>query len=121
MAMSRFEKLFVNRQSKGRRKSSKVRERLGSLDTEAIHDVLEIGCGFGTVSDYVAETYSMRVTGTDFDPEQISEAGKLYPGRENLHFQVEDAGAFLSTSTNGHNSHTQYCSTASIDLIAYGD
>lgn len=41
----------------------------------------------------------MRVVGTDIDPEQISEARKLYSGGENLHFQVEDA-ANLSFQNN---------------------
>ena len=99
MEMTRFEKLFVNRQSKGRRNSRKVTERLRSLEIEAIHDVLEIGCGIGTVSAYLSETYGMRVVGTDFDPEQIREAGKLYPVKKNQHFQVEDA-AVLSFEDN---------------------
>ena len=91
MAMSRFEKLFVNRQGKGRRNASKVRQGLESLDIEAIHDVLEIGCGIGTGSAYVAETFSKQVIGTDFDSEQISQARRLYSEIENLQFQVEDA------------------------------
>jgi SAM-dependent methyltransferase len=91
MAMSRFEKLFVNRQSKGRRNSRKVRERLENLDTEEIREVLELGCGIGTVSAYLAEAYSMQIVGTDFDPAQIDEARRLNSGRQNLRFQVEDA------------------------------
>lgn len=95
MTMSGFEKLFVNREGKGRRNALKVKQRLEALDLSSIEDVLEIGCGIGTVSAILAETYNFNVIGTDFDPAQIKEAQKRYPDYDNLHYQVED-GANLS-------------------------
>ena len=50
MAMTKFEKLFVNRQKKGDRNIEIARNRLNGLNIQNIHDVLEIGCGTGTDS-----------------------------------------------------------------------
>jgi ubiquinone/menaquinone biosynthesis C-methylase UbiE len=91
MAMTGLEKRFVNRKQKAERNVGKVRRNLTTLKIEKIRDVLEIGCGIGSVSAYLAQTYNMRVLGTDFDPEQISLAQKLYPSVDRLSFKVEDA------------------------------
>lgn len=88
MEMSRFEKLIVNRESKGRRNVARLRE---SLNPESIHDVLEIGSGIGTVSAFLSKTYGMNVVGTDFDPKQIELARERYPEGSHLRFAVEDA------------------------------
>ena len=93
MAMSGFEKLFVNREGKGRRNAARVEQRLAELEAGSIRDVLEIGCGIGTVSAYLAETHGMNVVGTDFDAAQIEKARELYPQNDQLRFQVEDAAA----------------------------
>ncbi len=88
MPMSKFERLFVNRESKGRRNVARLRE---SLNPESIHDVLEIGSGIGTVSAFLSKTYGMNVVGTDFDPKQIELARERYPEGSRLRFAVEDA------------------------------
>ena len=88
MPMSKFERLFVNRESKGRRNIAKLGE---SLNLESIHDVLEIGSGIGTVSAFLSKTYDMNVVGTDFDPKQIALARERYPEESRLRFAVEDA------------------------------
>lgn len=99
MAMTKIEKQFVNRQRKAERNIEKVRRRLADLDSQRIHDVLEIGGGIGSVSAYLAETFRMQVYGTDFDPDQIELAQKLYGGNERLLYQIEDA-AHLSFAHN---------------------
>jgi ubiquinone/menaquinone biosynthesis C-methylase UbiE len=91
MAMTKFEKSFVNRRRKAKRNIEKLQQRLAGIDTGRIHDVLELGCGIGLVSAHLAENYGMRVTGTDFDPEQVAIAKELNPENDDLHFQVEDA------------------------------
>jgi ubiquinone/menaquinone biosynthesis C-methylase UbiE len=88
MSMSGFEKLFVNRESKGRRNIARMRE---SLQLESVHDVLEIGVGIGTVSAYLSDTYGMKVVGTDVDPMQVELARARYPEGSRLRFAVEDA------------------------------
>lgn len=91
MAMTRFEKLFVNRQEKGARNIEAVRNRLIGLNIKNIHDVLEVGCGVGTLSAFLSSEYGMNVYGTDFDPAQIQIARELYGENAHLHFRVEDA------------------------------
>jgi ubiquinone/menaquinone biosynthesis C-methylase UbiE len=91
MKMTRLEKRFVNRKQKAERNIQKVRQRLQPLDTQTIHDALELGCGIGAVSAFLADTYAMNVCGTDFDPEQIEIARRMQPESDRLHFRVEDA------------------------------
>jgi cyclopropane fatty-acyl-phospholipid synthase-like methyltransferase len=49
MEMTRLEKWFVNRSKKAERNIARVRQRLQELPSETIQDVLELGCGIGTV------------------------------------------------------------------------
>ena len=91
MEMTRLEKWFVNRSKKAERNIVRVRQRLRELPSEAIQDVLELGCGIGTVAAYLAATYGMNVYGTDYDAEQIQIARNMQPQNEHLHYSVEDA------------------------------
>ena len=91
MEMTGFEKYFVNRETKVRRNIEAVRQSLSRLPVDQIHDVLELGCGIGGVSAFLAEEYGLNVLGTDYDPEQIAIAKEKYPERECLHFRAEDA------------------------------
>ena len=88
--MTRLEKWFVNRSKKAERNIARVRQRLQELPSEAIQDVLELGCGIGTVAAYLATTCEMNVYGTDYDAEQIQIARDMQPANENLHYSVED-------------------------------
>lgn len=100
MAMTCLEKRFVNRKQKAERNVGRIRRNLDKLNIEQIHDVLEIGCGIGSVSAYLAQTYGMQVLGTDFDPEQVKIAKELYPSSDHLQYKVEDASnlSFESSS-----------------------
>ncbi|MEJ2098453.1 MAG: class I SAM-dependent methyltransferase [Desulfobacterales bacterium] len=91
MEMTLFEKWFVNRNKKAERNIARVRQRLAELPSAAIKDVLELGCGIGSVASFLAETYPMKVLGTDYDREQIQIARKRHPENEHLTYQVEDA------------------------------
>ena len=53
--------------------------------------MLEIGCGIGLVSAYLANEYGIDVYGTDFGPEEIQLTKQLNNERDNLHFKIEDA------------------------------
>lgn len=90
MAMTRLEKRFVNRQRKARLNIEKLRARLNDMELDGVRDALELGCGIGTVSSFLAEEYGIRVVGTDFDPEQIEVARSLYDEGDLLTFRVED-------------------------------
>lgn len=91
MEMTRLEKWFVNRSKKAERNIARVRQRLQELPSEAIQDVLELGCGIGSVAAYLAANYQMNVCGTDYDAEQIRIARSMQPQNAHLHYSVEDA------------------------------
>lgn len=91
MKMTRIEKHFVNRKKKSEENIKKVLADLNQIETDKIKNVLEIGCGIGFVSSYLAQSYNFNVYGTDYDNEQIQLAKKLQPKLEHLHFQSEDA------------------------------
>ena len=91
MEMTRFEKWLVNRNKKAERNIAKVRQGLAELPLDVIEDVLELGCGIGAVAAFLADTYHMKVCGTDYDQEQIQIARKRHPENERLTYRVEDA------------------------------
>lgn len=91
MEMTRLEKWLVNRNKKAERNIARVRQCLATLPSEAMKDVLELGCGIGAVAAFLSETYDMTVWGTDYDHQQIQIARKRHPENERLIYQVEDA------------------------------
>lgn len=91
MKMTRFEKRFVNRKKKSERNIKKIESDFELIDLTKVKTVLELGCGVGYVSSYLAENYNFEVYGTDFDPEQIQAAKNIQPKIKQLYFQVEDA------------------------------
>jgi ubiquinone/menaquinone biosynthesis C-methylase UbiE len=91
MKMTRMQKRFVNRQEKAKDQIEKVRRHLERPGMDTIHDVLELGCGIGVVTGWLAEAYDMNVLGTDVDPEQIEIAREMQAETDRLHFSVEDA------------------------------
>jgi ubiquinone/menaquinone biosynthesis C-methylase UbiE len=91
MKMTRLEKSFVNRQKKSERNIQILESGLKLIDPAKIKTILELGCGIGFVSAYLAEKYNFTIYGTDYDVEQIKIAKNLQPKFDHLHFQVEDA------------------------------
>jgi len=91
MKMTRVEKRFVNRKKKSERNIEKLESAFKLIDLTKIKTVLELGCGIGFVSSYLAETYNFKVYGTDYDLEQIQIAENIQPKLEYLFFKVEDA------------------------------
>jgi SAM-dependent methyltransferase len=100
MKMTRLEKVFVNRKRKSDANIKKLESDFKVLDLLEIQTVLELGCGIGFVSSYLAKTYHFTVYGTDYDPEQIRIARQVQPELDHLYFQVEDA-AQLSFQDSG--------------------
>jgi cyclopropane fatty-acyl-phospholipid synthase-like methyltransferase len=91
MKMTKFEKSFVNRKKKAEGNIKKIQHAFEKIKIEKINTVLELGCGVGFVSTYLADSYNFVVYGTDYDVDQIQIAKKLQPKKEHLHFQIEDA------------------------------
>jgi SAM-dependent methyltransferase len=74
MKMQGLEKLLVNSRWGRQRVLKLAKKLLGCIETGDETDFLEIGCGNGEVSKYIARTYRGRVTGVDVDPEQVGAA-----------------------------------------------
>ncbi|MBE7556649.1 MAG: class I SAM-dependent methyltransferase [Anaerolineales bacterium] len=89
--MTTLEKKFVNRKQKGEYNIARVRDCFNHLDLGHIYRGLELGCGIGAVSAFLANEYNMNITGTDFDAEQVELARSLHPETDLLHYRVEDA------------------------------
>lgn len=91
MKMTCMEKRFVNHKRKSERNIKKLEWALQVIDLKKVKTVLELGCGIGFVSRYLAETYHWKVYGTDYDDEQIQLANERQPKMDSLTYQVEDA------------------------------
>jgi ubiquinone/menaquinone biosynthesis C-methylase UbiE len=91
MKMTSLEKRFVNRERKAKGNIKKLEKQLQMLEIPGALSILEIGCGIGSVSAYLADNYSAKVWGTDFDLDEIEIARKLHSENNRLKFQVEDA------------------------------
>ncbi len=90
MKMIKFEKIFVNPSARAR--NIKIIERLFSqIDLSNVKKVLEVGCGIGVLSSYLAEKYKWEVTGIDLDPEQIEKAKNDHRENKYLKFIETDA------------------------------
>lgn len=90
MKMIKLEKIFVNRKKEAE-KNIKIAEQLFSqIDLSNVKKVLEVGCGIGVLSSYLAKEYGWNVTGIDLDPEQIERAKKDNKENENLRFLEAD-------------------------------
>ena len=99
MKMTKFEKRFVNRRKKAQKNIDKVEDTLRQINDNNIKDVLEIGCGIGLVSAYLAGQYGMNVYSIDIDPEEIKIAKELNKETHKLNYRIEDAGS-LSFENN---------------------
>ena len=76
MKMGRIEKFLVNSSWSKKRVLGLTKELLGYAELNGKQDLLEVGCGNGVVSRYLADKYQADVVGIDIDPEQIALASK---------------------------------------------
>ena len=91
MKMLNLERFFVNNLQSKKRVLDLTRKLLGFTELNGKQDLLEVGCGNGVVSRYLAEEYAGEVTGIDVDPEQIKLARKNTVGMPNIRFLETDA------------------------------
>ena len=91
MKLTKIEKVYVN-SSKQTKRNIKIAEQLfHQVNLNEVKRVLEVGCGIGVLSSYLAYKYSWRVTGIDLDSEQIEIARKDQGENEYLKFVEADA------------------------------
>jgi ubiquinone/menaquinone biosynthesis C-methylase UbiE len=91
MRMTKAEKWFVNRRKRAERNVGQVREILHRAELHPTGEVLEIGCGVGAVSAFLATHNAVHVVGIDQDPEQVEYARRTHAPSERLSFGVGDA------------------------------
>ena len=91
MKLGKFEKWIVTRVSHGERTAAKAEKLMQYLRIKEDRKFLEIGCGAGAVSKFIAEKYRVQVTGIDLDPDLIELAKKNVGSMGNINFQVCDA------------------------------
>src|SRR5579862_4039235 len=74
-------------------------EKLAALLTISPHyEILDVGCGLGGSSLYLAKKYGARVTGITLSPKQVEMASRLAEAKrvQNVFFKVEDALSLAS-------------------------
>ncbi len=91
MKMRGIEKFMLNNLQSKKRVLALTRKLLSHTETNGKQDFLEVGCGNGVVSRYLAKEYAGEVTGIDIDRQQIELARKDAVGIENIHFLEADA------------------------------
>ncbi len=90
MRMTRLEKALVNRTAKGAANVERVTAQLAQIPGIGKGNVLELGCGIGDVSAFLA-TEGFRVVGGDLDPDQVTLARIRHGETDRLRFAVADA------------------------------
>jgi cyclopropane fatty-acyl-phospholipid synthase-like methyltransferase len=71
-----------------------IHQNLRAIDLKADSNVLEIGCGIGTVSSLIIKSIPQgKFVGVDISPESIATANKLNP-QSNASFIVDDMSNF---------------------------
>jgi ubiquinone/menaquinone biosynthesis C-methylase UbiE len=91
MKLIRIEKKLVNSAKKGERNIGTAERLFGAVDLGHVKTVLEVGCGVGMLTSYLAEKYQWHITGVDLDPEQIESARTRHGENEHLRFWEADA------------------------------
>jgi ubiquinone/menaquinone biosynthesis C-methylase UbiE len=91
MKMGRIEKWFMNRPHHAKHIISRAERLLQLVRLEEKQKYLEIGCGNGALSNYMAEKYRLNVTAIDVDPEQIELAKSVTKSIQNIRFKEANA------------------------------
>ena len=90
MKMTKLEKMFVNRRKEAEKNIEIAEQLFSQIDLSNTKKALEVGCGIGVLSSYLAKKYKWDLTGIDLDPEQIERARKDNTEDENLRFFEAD-------------------------------
>ena len=91
MKMVKIEKWFMNRPQHAEQAISRAEKLLHFVNVKEKQNFLEVGCGNGAVSKYVAKKYLLNVTGVDIDPKQIQLAQESVDDIPDIHFLEVDA------------------------------
>lgn len=71
MKLGKIEKRFMNSPQHAKRVTNRAKKLLHFTSLEGRQDFLEVGCGNGAASKYIASNYHLNVTGIDLDPKGL--------------------------------------------------
>lgn len=91
VVMGRLEKRMVNSERRQRAQVARARRLLSEIPLDGMSDYLEVGCGAGAVTRFVAADLGLSATGIDVDPDQIERARAAGAGVQNVEFREADA------------------------------
>ncbi|MFQ6064874.1 MAG: class I SAM-dependent methyltransferase [Candidatus Bathyarchaeia archaeon] len=91
MKLSKIEKWSMNRPLHAEQVINLARKLLNFVNVGEGKNLLEIGCGYGTASRYIAKKYQLYVTAIDLDLELIRPARKNNADIPNLGLLEADA------------------------------
>ena len=91
MKMLKLEKVLVNSPWSQKRVLSLARKLLAFAELDGKNDFLEVGCGNGVVTGYLADSYQANVVGIDVDREQVELARKEAGDVAGIRFLEADA------------------------------
>jgi ubiquinone/menaquinone biosynthesis C-methylase UbiE len=91
MKLTRIERRFMTSPQHAKQAVNRAKKLLHFASLEGKEDFLEVGCGSGAVSKYVASDYHLNVIGIDLDPELIELAKEGIHDMTNIHFLAADA------------------------------
>ena len=89
--LGRFEKKAMLSQRHAEEGVRKARALLDRVDMEGKHAYLELGCGGGHVTRYMAKECGLDCTGTDVDPDMVDTAKARSLRVNNVSFMEADA------------------------------
>jgi len=91
MKMLGIEKFLLNNLQRKKGAIDLTKKLLAFIEPDEKQDFLEVGCGSGVVTRYLAKEYGGSVTGIDIDPQQIELAKKGASGINNIRYYEADA------------------------------
>jgi len=91
MKLGKIEKRVMSNPRHAKRVTERAKKLLRFTSLEGKQDFLEVGCGSGAVSKYIAQNHGSNVTGIDLDPGLIELAREGIGDIPNAHFFVADA------------------------------
>ena len=91
MKTTRIERWFMNRPHHAQRVNDRAERLLSFVDMKGKQNFLEVGCGSGAVSRYIAGKYPLTVTGVDVDLDQIQRAQENVDDITDIHFLTADS------------------------------
>ncbi len=91
MKLTRIEKRVMTSPQHAKQAVNRAKKLLQFASLEGKENFLEVGCGSGAVSKYVASNYDANITAIDLDPVLIELAQKSVHDMPNIHFLAADA------------------------------